>query len=148
MQIIEIIISFIVILFLLVFTALIEVEVKYEYRVTLAILGMVMICSLPLVWAISFNPTKSHISLFSHGFFIVMIGGLIVSLCYSWFLAEGLVFLSIGTIETIEQLWLSQFYPSFSFCMLKWNTWLAMGILFMLLAIPERLFRAKVGKSV
>ena len=84
MQIIQIIIPLIVILFLLVFTALIEVEVKYEYRVTLAILGIVMICSLPLVWAISY-PTKSHISLFSHGFFIVMIGALIVSLCYSCF---------------------------------------------------------------
>ena len=144
MQIIQIIIPLIVIFLLLVFTALIEVEVKYEHRVKLAILGIVIICSLPLVWAISFNPTKGPISLFGHGFFIVMIGALIVSLCYSWFLAEGLVFLNIGTIETIEQLWLSQFYPFFSFSMLKWDTWLAMGILFMLLAIPERLFRGKI----
>lgn len=101
MQIIQIIIPLIVIFLLLVFTALIEVEVKYEHRVKLAILGIVIICSLPLVWAISFNPTKGHISLFNHGFFIAMIGVLIVSLCYSWFLAEGLVFLNIGTIETI-----------------------------------------------
>lgn len=133
--------------FLFVFSALIEETVKYESRVKLTILGIVMIGTLPLVWAISFNPTRGHIFPFTHGFFIVMIGALIVSLCYSWFLAGGLVFLNIGTIETIEQLWLSQFYPFYSFSMLKWSTWLTIGILFMLLAIPERLFRGKIGKT-
>lgn len=153
MQIMQIIIPLIVIFFFMVFSALIEEKVKYKHRIRLAIVGIILICSLPFIWAywmggiISFDPMKGLTFLFIQEMVVVWIGVLIIGFCYSWFLANGLVFLNIGLVETIEQLVLSQFYPSLSFSMLKWSTWLAMGISFMLLAIPERLFRGKIGIS-
>jgi hypothetical protein len=109
---------------------------KQESKIKFTILGIVMMLSLPIVWSISLGLNLP--SLFFYEFFIVIVGYLIVSICYSVCLAQGLLFLSIGLIETIEQLILSHFYPFFSFSMFRWNILLTIGILFMLGALVER----------
>ena len=105
-------------------------------KIGLTVLGIAMILSLPIGWSISLE--LEVFSLFSYTLWIAMIGGLLVIICYSFCLAQGLFFLSIGLIEIIEQLVLSRFYPFFAISMFKWYILLINGILFMLGAIIER----------
>lgn len=109
---------------------------RQESKIKFTILGIVMMLSFPIVWAVSFGLTL--VSLMFYEFFVVMIGILIVSIFYSVCLAQGLLFLIMGLIETIEQLILSHFYSFLSFSMFKWDILLINGILFMLGALVER----------
>lgn len=124
-------------------------EHKTDLKTDLTILGIVMMLSLPIVWGVSLGLNLPF--LFFHEFYIVMIGYLIVSICYSVCLAPGLLFLNIGLIETIEQLILSHFisYPFLLPSMFRWDKLLIIGILFMLGAFVERkYFRGRKEENV
>ncbi|GEM_PF-5845927 len=109
--------------------------------------GITMIVSIPVIWAISFCLLlKGDFTLFRffrHMLLIPLIGLFLVSYFYSFLLAWGLLFLSIGSVETIEQLILSSFYPHFAITMFRWDKLLFVGVLYILGAAVERYIRVK-----
>jgi len=126
-------------------------QMKQEYKIDLTILGIIMMLGLPIAWALWFGSNiaeRGNSPPFLHyGVFIFMIGYLIVIICYSACLATGFLFLSIGLVETVEQLILSHSYPFLKFSMFEWDILLLKVMLLMLGALIERKY-IRGGKDV
>lgn len=149
------ILSLITFCVIFVFLFYVALGLKRKHRVILTICGIIMQCCLPFTWAIYLgqllSPSSSSSayfhSVFLWSFPIALIGSFIVMILYSFFLSIGLMFLNIGLIETIEQTILSQTYPFLSFSILSWYMYLIIGVLPLLLAIPERIIRSEVENN-